>query len=88
MQLFYNATINEATETFTFDREESKHIIKVLRKKDEDILFVTNGLGFLFTTKIILASDSKCTVQIVSFEKATPAPFQSFRKKNDQSGAF
>ena len=76
MQLFYNATINEATETFTFDREESKHIIKVLRKKDEDILFVTNGLGFLFTTKIILASDSKCTVQIVSFEKATPAPFQ------------
>ena len=53
MQLFYNATINETTETFTFDREESKHIIKVLRKKDEDILFVTNGLGFLFTTKII-----------------------------------
>ena len=71
MQLFYNATINETTETFTFDREESKHIIKVLRKKDEDILFVTNGLGFLFTTKIILASDSKCTVEIVSFEKAS-----------------
>ena len=76
MQLFYNATINEATETFSFDREESKHIIKVLRKKDGDILFVTNGLGFLFKTEIILASDSKCTVQIVSFDKATPAPFQ------------
>jgi 16S rRNA (uracil1498-N3)-methyltransferase len=76
MQLFYNATINEATETFSFDREESKHIIKVLRKKDGDILFVTNGLGFLFKTEIILASDSKCTVQMVSFEKATAAPFQ------------
>lgn len=71
MQLFYNATINEVTETFTFDREESKHIIKVLRKKDGDILFVTNGLGFLFKTEIVLASDSKCTVQIVSFEKAS-----------------
>ena len=76
MQLFYNATINEATETFSFDREESKHIIKVLRKKDGDILFVTNGLGFLFKTEIVLASDSKCTVQMVSFEKAAAAPFQ------------
>ena len=76
MQLFYNATINEATETFSFDREESKHIIKVLRKKDGDILFVTNGLGFLFKTEIVLASDSKCTVQMVSFEKAAAAPYQ------------
>jgi 16S rRNA (uracil1498-N3)-methyltransferase len=69
MQLFYNPTITEATETFSFDKEESKHIIKVLRKKDTDILFVTNGLGFLFKTEITLASDSKCTVRILSFEK-------------------
>ena len=73
MQLFYNASINESTETFSFDKEESKHIIKVLRKKDGDILFVTNGLGFLFKTEIVLASDSKCTVQMVSFDKA-PTP--------------
>lgn len=69
MQLFYNSEISEATKTFFFDKEESKHIIKVLRKKDNDILFVTNGLGFLFTTEITLASDTKCTVKIVSFEK-------------------
>ena len=65
MQLFYNPTINETTESFSFDKEESKHIIKVLRKKDGDILFVTNGLGFLFKTEITLASDNKCTVQIL-----------------------
>ena len=76
MQLFYNSTINETTESFTFDREESKHIIKVLRKKDGDILFVTNGLGYLFKTEITLASDSKCTVQMVSFEKSTPSNFK------------
>lgn len=69
MQLFYNPTINETTETFSFDKEESKHIIKVLRKKDSDILHVTNGLGLLFKTEITLASDNKCTVQIVSVEK-------------------
>ena len=70
MQLFYNPTISETTETFSFDKEESKHIIKVLRKKDTDILFVTNGLGILFKTEITLASDSKCTVQVLSFEKS------------------
>ena len=73
MQLFYNSEIKSGDKTFTFDKEESKHIIKVLRKKDGDILFVTNGLGFLFKTEIILASDSKCTVQMISFDKA-PTP--------------
>jgi 16S rRNA (uracil1498-N3)-methyltransferase len=68
MQLFYNPNINEKATSFVFDREESKHIIKVLRKKEGDILYVTNGLGFLFTTEIALASDSKCTVKINTFE--------------------
>ncbi|HJS00622.1 MAG TPA: 16S rRNA (uracil(1498)-N(3))-methyltransferase [Flavobacterium sp.] len=73
MQLFYNPSIDEQTESFSFDKEESKHIIKVLRKKDGDILFVTNGLGYLFDCEIILASDNKCTVKINRFEKK-PAP--------------
>jgi len=66
MQLFYNPDIDQATESFSFDKEESRHIIKVLRKKDSDILFVTNGLGILFKTEIVLASDNKCTVKILS----------------------
>lgn len=76
MQLFYNPTISEKDTSFVFDKEESKHIIKVLRKKESDILFVTNGLGFLFKTKIALASDSKCTVTILSFEKQEPSNVQ------------
>lgn len=75
MQLFYNININETTENFSFDKEESKHIIKVLRKKDTDILYVTNGLGLLFKTEITLASDSKCTVKIISFEKTAPSKY-------------
>ena len=69
MQLFYNPNIDEQTETFFFDKEESKHIIKVLRKKDSDILHVTNGHGLLFETEITLASDNKCTVKINGIEK-------------------
>ncbi len=75
MQLFYNSSINENTESFFFDKEESKHIIKVLRKKDNDILFVTNGLGYLFKTEITLASDSKCTVKILSAVKSETSQF-------------
>lgn len=70
MQLFYNPNINETTESFSFDKEESKHIITVLRKKDSDILFVTNGLGLLVKTEITLASDNKCTVKILGAEQA------------------
>jgi len=76
MQLFYNPEINPETKTFFFDKEESKHIIKVMRKKSDDILFVTNGLGFLFKTQITLASDSKCTVKIVSFEQQEKPKYQ------------
>jgi 16S rRNA (uracil1498-N3)-methyltransferase len=68
MQLFYFQDIDQTSEQFSFDKEESKHIHKVLRKKEGDILFVTNGLGLCFKTEIMLASDSKCTVKILSFE--------------------
>ncbi|MBC7605458.1 MAG: 16S rRNA (uracil(1498)-N(3))-methyltransferase [Burkholderiales bacterium] len=76
MQLFYNPNIAENAETFSFDKEESKHIIKVLRKKDTDILFVTNGLGFCFETKITLASDTKCTVKIIAVKKSEPSKYR------------
>ncbi|MDY0090427.1 MAG: 16S rRNA (uracil(1498)-N(3))-methyltransferase [Flavobacteriaceae bacterium] len=73
MQLFYFSDINEDTYSFSFDKEESRHIHKVLRKKDGDTLFVTNGLGFIFKVKITLITDNKCIVKVISFEK-TPLP--------------
>jgi len=75
MQLFYNPTITQNGEIFSFDKEESKHIIKVLRKKEGDNLYVTNGLGYLFKTEVTLASDSKCLVKIVSSEKSEPSKY-------------
>ena len=76
MQLFYNPDIDETTETFSFDKEESRHIIKVLRKKDSDILHVTNGLGLLFETEITLASDNKCIVEVLSIKKSPQPKFR------------
>jgi 16S rRNA (uracil1498-N3)-methyltransferase len=59
MQLFYTPNIDETTETFSFDKVENKHIIKVLRKKDTDVLFVTNGEA-TYSKQKLLCSDSKC----------------------------
>ncbi|MEZ4853739.1 16S rRNA (uracil(1498)-N(3))-methyltransferase [Flavobacterium sp.] len=69
MQLFYNSNIKNTDTKFFFDKEESKHIVKVLRKKESDIIFITNGLGFLFKSKIILASDKKCEVKILEVQE-------------------
>lgn len=75
MQLFYNPDINDTTDSFSFDKEESRHIIKVLRKKDSDILHVTNGKGLLFETQITLASDNKCIVKVISIKKSPEPEF-------------
>ena len=68
MQLFYNSKISTKTSNFIFDKNESKHIVRVLRKKENDQLFITNGLGHLFIAKITSANDKKCAIQIISFE--------------------
>ena len=75
MQLFYNSDIKQGDITFFFDKEESKHIIKVLRKKESDKIFITNGLGFLFESEIILASEKKCEVKITKETFQEPDKF-------------
>jgi 16S rRNA (uracil1498-N3)-methyltransferase len=64
MQLFYNPDIHEATSSFTFDKEESKHIVKVLRKSVGDVLHITNGLGWMFDAEITNADIKKCQANI------------------------
>ena len=50
MQLFFSDNTNN---NFTLPHEESKHIIKVLRKKEGDIIHFTDGKGNLLVSEII-----------------------------------
>ena len=52
MRLFYNKDLSQDNSIVIINREESKHIVKVLRKKVGDTIYITNGKGILFTTKI------------------------------------
>ncbi|MGX1930543.1 16S rRNA (uracil(1498)-N(3))-methyltransferase [Flagellimonas sp. 2504JD4-2] len=76
MQLFYNPTLDNSFKQFFFPAEESKHIVKVLRKKEGDILHITNGKGYLFEAEILIADLRKCKAQIISEEKSIPKRYQ------------
>ncbi len=69
MQLFYNPEISEETQELTFNKEESRHIVRVLRKKEGDILHITNGNGFLFSVEIVFANDKKCVSKVIDSQE-------------------
>ena len=77
MQLFYSANISPETTQFTFDKTESRHIIRVLRKKEGDQIFITNGKGILLKSEITVANDKKCMVTVVSADEK-PKPWNYY----------
>lgn len=66
MQLFYNPHINESTSQLSFSKEESRHIVKVLRKNTGDQLQITNGKGWLFVAEITHSDLKNCAATISS----------------------
>jgi 16S rRNA (uracil1498-N3)-methyltransferase len=69
MQLFYNSDLLTTSKEITFNKDESRHIIRVLRKKEGDILNITNGNGILFFAEIIIGNDKKCIAKIIKYEE-------------------
>jgi 16S rRNA (uracil1498-N3)-methyltransferase len=76
MQLFYNPNISKLEKEVTFDKEESRHIVKVLRMKEGDTFKITNGKGSFFSAEIISANPKGCLVKILSEEMQQPLPYQ------------
>ncbi|RUT80060.1 16S rRNA (uracil(1498)-N(3))-methyltransferase [Ancylomarina longa] len=63
MNLFYTPDIQG--KTYQLDEIESKHCVKVLRLKEEDIIHLIDGVGTLFKAKIIQAHPKRCTVECI-----------------------
>ncbi|UZD23680.1 16S rRNA (uracil(1498)-N(3))-methyltransferase [Algoriphagus halophytocola] len=62
MQLFFQENIN--TPTFDLEPDESKHLCRVLRKKNGDQVFVTDGNGQLFECMIIDANPKRTSLEV------------------------
>ena len=75
MQLFFHPEVTENDREVRFSREESKHIVKVLRKREGDSLHLTNGKGWIFETEITIAEPNTCTARILKAEKEAPASY-------------
>lgn len=75
MQLFYNPNISSNSTEVTFDKEESRHITKVLRKVEGDILNLTNGKGYFFEAKLLSINPKRCTATLIKSEKQDPLPY-------------
>ncbi len=73
MRLFYDPDIATGSDTFTLNEEESKHISRVLRMKEGDIIGILNGKGSFFQAAIT-KSGKHCDVAILSSqERAKPS---------------
>ncbi len=75
MNLFFHPNIAENQTEIAFDKEESRHISKVLRKNVGDFLQITDGNGFFYEAQITAADQKKCITKIIKSEKQQPLPY-------------
>jgi|SRR5699024_506872 len=72
MQLFIQKQVEKDSSLITFDKTESRHLAKVLRKKEGDIIHVTNGLGVLFTCELEMVNNNQCIARILETKHEEP----------------
>ena len=66
MQLFFSE-IND--NKVIFSNDEKKHLTKVLRKQEGDIISVIDGKGYLYSTKINSLDKNSSLTEIIKKEK-------------------
>jgi 16S rRNA (uracil1498-N3)-methyltransferase len=64
MQLFYFPQVKINTSDLSLDKEDTRHITKVLRKTVGDTVSITNGLGDLFDGTITELTSNRCTLTL------------------------
>ena len=73
MQLFFQEKID--TPLTYLDEEESRHLVKVLRKKQGEPVRLTNGQGKVFEGVILEANPKKTSIKILSSVEVPDDPF-------------
>jgi 16S rRNA (uracil1498-N3)-methyltransferase len=69
MQLFYLNNLTPDIKQSAFDKEESQHIVKVLRMREGQRLEITNGKGDWFEVELTQAHEKKCAFDIIKHQK-------------------
>jgi len=69
MQLFYNSEININDDDLIMSDSEHYHLTKVLRKKIDDKIYLTNGNGYLFEAIINNVNTKSTQLKIINSNK-------------------
>ena len=64
MQLFYDPDLEPESGEFTVSKDESRHLVKVLRMKTGDPVYFTNGRGWLFRGLLDISNPKRCLITI------------------------
>jgi 16S rRNA (uracil1498-N3)-methyltransferase len=73
MQLFYKPDIAENQQ---FDEDESKHIVRVLRMEDGEIITLTDGKGLWAKARITNAHSKRCAFSVIESQQIPPRPYR------------
>ncbi|MCK5700527.1 MAG: 16S rRNA (uracil(1498)-N(3))-methyltransferase [Cyclobacteriaceae bacterium] len=68
MQLFYCPGIHKGDDFL--DSEESRHCVKVLRKKVGDLIHITDGAGIFYKAQLTDLNPRKCIYKILTSESS------------------
>jgi len=75
MQLFYNSEININDDDLIMSDSEHYHLTKVLRKKIDDKVYLTNGNGYLFEAIINKINTKSTQLKIINSNKKSPMEY-------------
>ena len=76
MQLFYAAELHPGTTLLSLNKEESRHLAKVLRKTEGDYVQFTDGKGNAYTMELTLVTPHKCQLKVREITPKEPLPYQ------------
>jgi 16S rRNA (uracil1498-N3)-methyltransferase len=75
MHIFYSPLVQSGI--YILDEEESKHCVRVLRLKEQDIVYLIDGVGGFYHARIMEANPKQC--KVIVYQK-----FEEFGKRNYQ----
>ncbi len=64
VELYYSINVDRKKNQITLDSDEFKHIVKVMRHREGDLLYVTDGLGKIYESRIDKFSKASVIVKI------------------------
>lgn len=76
MNLFYHPQLQLSDTRIYFGKDESRHIHRVLRKKEGDVLHITNGKGIIFSAELNTATPKESEAVVIDAKEITPLPYR------------